>query len=136
MNRLLQGKRGVTLVEVVISIAIVAIVSVALLATITQSLVISRQADEVYTSSILAQRRIDVLKKFSFSDILNAAPETDTLIDEDGDGDNDYARTTEVEVDFDDYSYLIKVKVSVDRLVGGIKSGNPVIIETLFVDLS
>lgn len=135
MVKLLANQKGLTLMEVVVASAIVALVVVSLLITISQSAVFTEESDKIYTASILAQRRIDVLKNFAFSDLPDTAPEADTPIDVNGDDVTDYYRTTEITENYDGYSDLMQIKVSVDRVVNGEKSGNPVTMETLFVDM-
>lgn len=132
----LLDTKGITLVEVIVAIVLVATVSVGILAAVSHSVLFTEKADTIYTASILAQKRIDYLKKFHFSDIPNVAPETDTTIDVDDDGTNDFVRTTTVTEDYDGYSVLIKVKVSVDRLEDGVKSGHPVVMETLISSMT
>ena len=111
----MNGRKGISLVEVVVAMALVAIVSMAILAAVSQSAVFGGKADKIYAASILAQKRIDLLKKFSFSDLAGMAPETDTAIDIDEDGTTDYMRTTTVTEDYDGYTGLIKVKVFVEN---------------------
>ena len=132
----MNGQKGISLVEVIVAMALVAIVSLAILAAVSQSAVFGGIADKIYTASILAQKRIDLLKKFAFSDIPNTAPETDTAIDMDDDGTADYMRTTTVTEDYDGYAGLIKVKVSVSRIEDGVKKGAPVVIETLMSNVT
>ncbi len=144
----LRNKKGMTLVEAVVSVALIAVVVVSLVAVLTQSSVFSRTVDTAFTASYLAQRRIDVLNRFGF-DQLPLAEETDIRIDSDGNiaAEGNYLRTTEVDTDFDDNIYLTKVKVSVKRVKinidGTIKDpetgemtfvGQPIVMETLFAD--
>jgi len=139
MKKRYDPTSGITLVEVIISMAIVTLVTVAVLAAIAHSVTFTERADNVYTASILAQRRIDVLKKFDFSEIPLIAPETDVSVKVDLDPStpasyDEYFRTTEITEDYDGDSDLMKIKVSVHTTVDGVKSGNPVIMETLLYD--
>jgi hypothetical protein len=95
---------------------------------------LTEKADKVYTASLLAQGRLDVLKKFDFDDLPTIALETDVGVDVNDDDVVDYMRTTEITHPYAGNDHLLKVKVSVDRVVDGQKSGNPVAMETVFVD--
>lgn len=145
----MANNKGITFVEVVVSIALVLIVVVALIATVTQSSVFSRRIDLVYTASYLAQRRVDMLKRLDF-DQLPAAGETDIRIGADGNIDpaGEYVRTTEITPVYASNPYLTKVKVSVNRVKMSLDGsivypdtgqitfhGNPIIMETLFSDV-
>ena len=128
--------RGTSLVEVLVAVALVTIATLAIIAAVAQSITLTKTADKIYTASILAQKRIDLLKNFVFSDLPGNAPETDTAIDVNADSTTDYMRTTTITEDFDGYTNLLHVKVSVDRVVDGEKSGHPVVMETLFLDIN
>ncbi|MBD3426174.1 MAG: hypothetical protein GF409_02965 [Candidatus Omnitrophica bacterium] len=148
MNGMLNSSRGMTLIEVVISIALVALVVVSLFAAVTQTSVFSQRIDRVYTASYLAQRRIDMVKRLEF-DQLGFAEETDVRVDADGNlaSDGHYVRTTEVTENYSGNAFLAKVKVTVQRakvyMDGSITDdagqisyiGQPVVMETLFADM-
>jgi prepilin-type N-terminal cleavage/methylation domain-containing protein len=131
----IHDTEGLSLVECLVAMAIVAIVSTSLIAAVALSISFTRQADRIYEASTLSQRRIDMLKKFPFSDLPNIAPETDTQLDTDGDGTTDFYRTTEITENYDSNAMLLKIKVSVDRVEDGKKSGHPVVMETLLADV-
>jgi type II secretory pathway pseudopilin PulG len=145
---MLRDSRGMTLIEVVISIALVALVVVSLFAAVTQTSVFSQRIDRFYTASYLAQRRIDMLKRLDF-DLIQFAEETDVRIDADGnqDANGTYARTTEVETDYNGNPFLLKVKVTVKKAKVSVDGsiyddagqvsyiGQPVVMETLFSDV-
>jgi type II secretory pathway pseudopilin PulG len=126
-----------TLVEVLVSAAILGIVVVSVVATIAQSSVLSRRIDHVYTSNNLAKKRMDDLKRYLVGDLASRATETDVRIDADGnlDASGDYFRTTEITENYDANPYLVKIKVSVDRVVDGAAFGAPAVIETLIADV-
>ena len=139
VKRLITGRKGVTLVEVVVSVLIISIVIVPVVAVLVQGTFLSNRIDKVYDVSNLAKQRMDSLKKFDFEDIPDIAVETATQVNKEGDidADGDYIRTTEVVDEYDGYSHLLKVKVTVDRLdEDGIAEGHPIVMETLFVNLS
>ncbi|MFA6635731.1 MAG: type II secretion system protein [Candidatus Omnitrophota bacterium] len=135
-----KGQKGVTMVEVVLAVAIVSFISLAMVAAISQSSVFSRTIDTTYTSSYIANRRIELIKRFSF-DQLAFTEETAVKVGVDGniDPDGDYVRTTEISTNYGGNSNLTKVKVTVRRLrllASGAKAedtyvGSPVIMETL-----
>jgi len=126
---------GLTLIEVLISIVIVAFIAIALLSTITQSVFFADQADKIYTASIVANRRIEGIKKFDYNDLATIGPEDSIPVDDNEDGVTDYLRTTTVDEDYDGYAGLIRVIVSVQRLVDGEPLGSPVVQEILLSDL-
>lgn len=127
---------GVTLVEVVVSAALVALIVSVVVFTVSQSAVDSSKLDMIYTASNLARKHMDSLKTVNFRDLADLAPETDVRVNAEGDADadGDYVRSTEVYEDWNSNPYLTKIKVSVDRVVDGEASGRPVMIETLFAD--
>jgi len=130
---------GLTLVEVVISILLIAISVVSVLAAVTQSSVFSKRIDAIYVASYLAQRRIDILKEFDFDQLYPGAVESNIEIDVDDDGDADYRRTTEIVQNYDGNPKLIKVKVTVEKVrinLDGTESGmgDPITMETLFFE--
>ena len=148
MVDLYRDHKGITLVEVLVSIALIALVIVAMGAALTQSSVFSKNIDTIYTASYLAQRRIDMLKRLDF-DQLPGGAEDSIRIDADGNASasGHYLRTTEITPDFDGNSHLIQIKVIVKRVKVNIDGsivdsggkmtflGRPVIMETLFADI-
>ena len=136
MNITGNGK-GITLVEVLVSVALVALVVSVVIAAVAQSAVNSKRLDMIYTASELARKRMDDLKALNFRDIPDRAPETNVVIDRYGaaDPNGDYRRTTEIDEDWSGNPYATKVKVSVDRIVDGHASGHPVTVETIFADV-
>jgi len=149
MSILSRNSTGMTLVEVLVSLALVTIAIGSMIALITQSSVFSRRVDRVYTASYLGQRRIDLLKKFDFDQLASTA-ETDIRISSDGNisENGNYVRTTEVVTNFNDNVYLAKVKVSVRKIKINMDGtvldpetgemtflGEPIVMETLFSDV-
>jgi len=145
-----KNQKGMTLVEVIMAAALVLIAAVSMGVVATQSAVFSRRIDMIYTASYLAQRRIDVLKRLSFSDI-SAAEEIDLRVGLDGniDANGNYLRSTEIIPNFDADASLLKVKVTVKRMKinmdGSILDpetgemtflGAPIVMETLFSDVT
>ena len=139
MNFASKHSKGFSLVEMVVASAIVVSVTVAVLVTVAQNIVFTERADMVYTSSLLAQGRIDALRKFTFQTLYDdptIGNEADIRIDDEGviDPAGEYVRTTLVEQHVSGNPYLLRVKVTVDRLEEEKKSDHPVIMETLFAD--
>ena len=147
-TNIIRNSKGLTLVEIAIAMALVAVVSLALIASVTQSAAFSRKIDIAYSASQVCQRRIENLNRMDFSE-LELLEETDVQVDIDGyvDSAGHYSRTTEVDADFDGNQYLKKVKVSVkkakvflDGSIGDPQTGDvtfidtPVVMETIFVD--
>jgi type II secretory pathway pseudopilin PulG len=132
MRLRIKCTKGITLVEVLVSVLLIAVVTVAVLATLANSITFSEKADVIYEASLLAQQRLDLLKNVTFNDIADVGEETDTELDTDGDTVTDFFRTTAITENYDGYSDLIKVKVSVYKAVSGVKTGTPVIMETLY----
>lgn len=143
-------KRGFTLIEVLAAFGVVAIVIISLIAAITQSMVFSKRVDAIYTSSYLAQRRMDLLKRFAFDELYPDAVESNVRVGADGNvsPQGEYMRTTEITDNYGGNPFLKKVKVTVYRLrinmdgsvtdpvTGDINfMPNPVIVETMFADV-
>ena len=145
MKLFINNSKGMTVVEVIISIVLIAIVVVSLFAAVTQSSVFSRRVDLIYTSSYIARSHVDALKKLNF-DQVELEEETDVRVDEQGEPDlnGKYMRSTEVVNDFDANSDLKKIKVSVKRIKVNIDGtvddpvtfvGQPIVMETLLVNV-
>ncbi|MDD5633922.1 MAG: hypothetical protein PHW46_01440 [Candidatus Omnitrophica bacterium] len=144
--QILKNKKGMTLAEVVVSAVLVLVVVGALVGAVLQGSVFSRRIDMIYTASYLAERRIEVLKRFDFDQIY-VGEESNVRIDLDGniDPNGAYQRSTEILMQHGGNPYLAKVKVTVGKIKinmdGTIDStpsfsGNPVVVETLFADIS
>lgn len=148
MRRFFQGEKGMTLMEAIVAVMLIAVTMLSVLLAVTQSVVFSKKADILYTASYLAQRRIDVIKRFDFS-ALKDAEENDVRVGADGtqDVNGDYLRSTEVTESYDLNPLLAKVKVTVKRTTvtldgtardeeGKMQTvAQPVVIETLFADI-
>lgn len=137
MINLRHDKKGITLVEAMVAMALVALIVSTVVITVAQSSVNSNRLDMIYAASTLARQRMDHLKVMNFRDLEDRASETNVRIDHGGNEDvaGGYIRTTEVDEDWGSNPYMTKVKVSVDRVVDGSASGHPVVVETIFADV-
>ncbi|MBF0253465.1 MAG: hypothetical protein HQL29_06600 [Candidatus Omnitrophica bacterium] len=148
MNKLKDNK-GLSLVEVVVSIGLAMVVIISIVAGVTQGAVFSKRIDMVYTATSIAQNRIDLLKKFDFEDV-SAGYESLIKVDEIGSNDTNgkYLRSTEIVDDYLGNTHLKKVKVIVnvvqykaDGTFTDSENGqkvyltNPIIVETIFSDM-
>lgn len=146
MNKMkysIHSSKGISLVEMLLSMALVSIAVFAIIGTVAQSAVFSRRVDMQYAASNLASQRMDMVRSLNFTDIQSAdedAVRVDIYGDMDAEG--DYLRTTEVFTDHEGNDRLVRVKVTVkvshiDML--GRKEhpaeGHEVILETLISDL-
>lgn len=149
MRRAAACRKGFTLVEIMTSFALVVIVIMSLTASIAQSMVFSRRLDVMYVSSYLAQRRIDLLKRFAFDALDPAGLENNVRLNADGniDSNGEYIRTTEVTENYLGNPHLTKIRITVYRIQINIDGTvvdpvtgrmnflpNPVVMETLFTD--
>jgi type II secretory pathway pseudopilin PulG len=130
--------KGITLVEVLVSMALVTLVIVSVVALLGQSATYSVRIDKIYTTANLAKKRIDDIKWLQFTDLAARAAEVNVRIDEAGynDPNGGYIRTTEITENFDGNVYLTKIKVTVDEFTDGAALGKPTIVETLRADHS
>jgi len=133
-----MDQKGITLVEVLVSLVIAALVIMAVITSTGQIATISYDTDRVYACANIAKMRIEVLQKFSFADILASADETNIKVNKDGNSDSsgEYYRSTTITPNYNSNIYLLKISVSVDRITNGTASGNPVVIETLKADIT
>lgn len=131
----IRNRKGLTLIEVVVSMVVVGVVALAIVSAVAQGAMYSRRVDLIYNSSNLAVRRMELLKKFDFGQLYPGAAETNIRIGLDGtvDAEGDYVRTTSLYTT--DSSHLLKVTVSVDKYVDGAPSGTPVVMTTFLTDV-
>ena len=152
MKTVIKNTKGVTLTEVMVSVGLIVVVILALLGAMKQGAISSKVADMVYTEYYLAQRRIDLLKKFDFAQIDPASEETDVRVAGDGTADDngEYSITTAIDSNYTGSAHLKKIKVSVDRVKinadgatvidadsgRAVLVGLPVVMETVLTDLT
>ncbi len=141
----MRGKKGMTLVEVVVATCLIALGVIVLLGVAAQTAVFSERSDRGYAATNLAIKRMEMLKRLDY-DMLPLAEESDVRVGADGNisTSGKFFRTTEMTENFNGNSYLMRVKVTVRELKvnadGSVPGtvqyqGSPVVIETLFVDM-
>ncbi|MGD2278615.1 MAG: prepilin-type N-terminal cleavage/methylation domain-containing protein [Candidatus Omnitrophota bacterium] len=149
MKKYFHDKKGLTLVEVLVSVILIAVIIVAMVAAVTQGTVYSKRIEHVYTATYIANRRVDLLKRLGFAQV-SSAEETDVRVDADGNMSEtgNYVRTTGIDTGYGGNPSLTKVKVTVNRVKvymdGTINDpvtgeitfmGQPIVMETLFSDI-
>ncbi len=117
MTNILRDPKGMTLVEVVVGAALITLMILALIATLSQGSVFSKRLERTYTASNLAEMRIDTLRKLDFAQIPQST-EVDIRVGKDGnmDASGQYYRTTAVVENYDGNQYLTKVTVTVKKI--------------------
>jgi prepilin-type N-terminal cleavage/methylation domain-containing protein len=127
-----KSQGGVTLIELMISVAIFAISIVALLDVFAQGQKMAYREEYAYTSFNIAKNRIETLKSISFSD-LSASAETLTALGADGlpDPDGIYKRTTTVTPSYSGDANLTQVTVQVYYVFKGIVNTLPIQLSTV-----
>jgi len=134
-----KRKPGVTLVEILVSVAILSIVLIGFIIVFAQTTDISRRATREYEATNLAKSRLErartLIDTNGFSSLTNDEfGETNTEFDLDEDGTNDYRRSTVVDMSFGNV-LLTKVDVSVVyKYRGEWKTSIPVTLTTIYVN--
>lgn len=127
-------KKGMTLVEIVVSLALVALSIGGILSVLIQSANLAQSVDYAYIAADLAKNRIEWVREIRRDmgyDALPGAAETDTVIDRNGvaDSNGDFMRTTLVNASYG--TYLTKVTVKVIYKKKGVFTPVPTEIVTL-----
>lgn len=130
-----NGSRGATLLEVMISVMIFSILIIALFDVFTQSQQMSKREELAYTAYNLAKNHVETLKSISFDD-LAIADESLTAIDDTGEPDPAglYRRTTETSPSYSGDPALTEITVDVYYMVRGVLSANPMEMTTVVYD--
>ena len=102
-------KKGFSLIEVIIGIALVGIALLGLAHLFTLSMMNNSRSDEITTATFLAQQRIDSLRNLTLTEITSLASPSDELIDVNSDTVNDFRRITVIQ-DLG-FSYQVRVMV-------------------------
>lgn len=91
-------RKGFSLVEVVIAIAVVGIALLGLAQLFTYSVLINSRSERMTKATFLAQQRIEFLRNVSSVDLIALPNPTDEQIDIDNDGVADFRRITQLNV--------------------------------------
>ncbi|MFH1847419.1 MAG: hypothetical protein ABH869_07695 [Candidatus Omnitrophota bacterium] len=147
--KIIFNNKGISFIEVMVSAVLVALGTTALISAVMQSSVFSKNVDTAYTSSYIAERRLEVLRSIDF-DLLSETAETEARVAADGtiDSAGEYFRTTGIETGYDSNVHLVRAKITVKRVKTGMDgsllkgaggqlelAAQPVIMETLFSDV-
>jgi prepilin-type N-terminal cleavage/methylation domain-containing protein len=103
-------KKGFSLIEAVVGIALMGIAVLGLAQLFTYSILVNSRADEISNATFLAQQQIDELRTLTASELnVLTSGKIDEIIDVNNDGTNDYRRITEIQL----VSDMWEVKVMV-----------------------
>jgi prepilin-type N-terminal cleavage/methylation domain-containing protein len=136
-----MNKRGVTLVEILISAAILSLVMVGIILTLAQTVDISKRINFEYTALNLAKSRIEQARRLIGTngfDSLVDLDETDTVLDEEGVGDEngDFRRSTSVTASYGGDPNITMIDVSVEYKYRGLWKENAAVnLATLLTDI-
>jgi prepilin-type N-terminal cleavage/methylation domain-containing protein len=127
-----KGTEGFTLMEVVISIALMAIIMTSVVGVMVKGRQASASADYVYTAYNIAKNHIETLRTMSFAE-LSLANETDTMLNEDGvpDPEGMFKRTTIVTTNYTGNANLAKVDVKATYTAQGKTPAQPIQLTTV-----
>ena len=133
-----MNHKGITLVEVLISTGIFALVIVGIMGTLIISVDLSRKIDYEYTTTTLAKKRLETARTMIKTQgfwTLYTMEEEDTLINVDGmrDSDGEFVRTTKVDPNYGN-PRLTKVEVEIYYSYRG-KETPPFGMATIFTNI-
>ncbi len=112
-----EGKKGFSLLEAVIGIALVGIALLGLAQMFTYSVMNNARSDRMTSSTYLAQEQIDVLRNLTSAELSALTAGTvDEQIDVNNDGTFDFRRLTEVQ--FSGSSWSVRVLVFAEDQFG------------------
>jgi len=93
-----SGKEGFTLIEVLVSMALVSIAVLGLAQLFTYCILNNSRSEKISTATFLAQQQIDSLRNLTGAELsLAAAGEINEQIDINDDGTDDFRRITQVQ---------------------------------------
>ncbi len=133
-----MNQKGITLVEVLISTAIFALVIVGIMGTLIISVDLSRKIDYEYAATNLAKKRLETARTMIKTQgfwTLFTMEEEDILINADGmrDSDGEFVRTTKVDPNYGN-PRLTKVEVEIYYSYRG-KETLPFTMTTIFTNI-
>jgi len=92
----IQKRKGFTLIEVLVSMALVGIAVLGLAQLFTYCILNNSRSEKMSTATFLAQQQIDSLRNLTSAELSAAAGEIDEQIDINLDGTYDFRRITQV----------------------------------------
>lgn len=132
----MRGNKGITLVEVLMSIVIFSVLVVSVLSMVIVISGVSKRADYEYTATTIARSRIERLNQMDFA-LLASANETDTRVNAQGVSDPNglYLRTTTVGTNYLGDSHLTSVIVDVSYELNGKLNNDPIEMATVLTEI-
>ena len=137
---ILNNKLGISMVEVLFSVAILSLVIVGVLLVFVNAVDISKRVDYEYKAVNLAKKRIEdaksIIKTAGF-DSLIVMEESPSMVNAEGvlDPDGEFERSTDVTEDFGGNALLTGVEVEVYYYYLGKKKKSPITMTTVFTRL-
>lgn len=114
-----SGKKGFTLIEVLVSMALVGIAVLGLAQIFTYCILNNSRSEKMSTATFLAQQQIDSLRNLTGAELSAAAGEIDEQIDINLDGTYDFRRITRVQAST--YYWDVRVLVFSAEQIGTAK---------------
>lgn len=123
MNHL-HTKKGITLVEIMVSLGLIALLGGSILALLVENMKAGQTADYNYAAVNIAKSRIDRLRQLRRDkgfNYLYTAVETDSTVDRNGlpDAEGEFTRSTSITQNFESNPNLTKVEVTVKYKASG-----------------
>lgn len=104
------SKKGFSLIEALVGIALMAIAALGLAQLFTYSILVNSRADEISNATFLAQQKIDFLRGLTATELnLLTTGKMDEIIDQNNDGTYDYRRITELQLVIDRWEVKVIV---------------------------
>jgi prepilin-type N-terminal cleavage/methylation domain-containing protein len=104
-----KKRKGFTLIEVVLAIAIVGIALLGLAQLFTYSVLINSRSEKMTNATFLAQQRIEFLRNISTTELSSVVSPTDEQLDLNSDGIIDFRRITAIQST--GYSWSVRILV-------------------------
>ncbi|MDD5439505.1 MAG: hypothetical protein PHS37_04900 [Candidatus Omnitrophica bacterium] len=137
------GVSGITLVETVISAALLVVVVVGVVALCAQTMNIAHRMEDEYRTASIAKSRIEDGRSYielnGFDALTNESyGETDTRLDSNGvpDINGGFYRSTTVTTNFNENQRLTKIEVSASYSILGKKSPHTISISSILVKMT
>jgi len=111
-----KKRKGFTLVEVVLAIAIVGIALLGLAQLFTYSVLVNSRSERMTNATFLAQQRIEFLRNVSTTELSTLVSPTDENLDLNSDGIMDFRRVTQIQQT--GYSWHVRILVFSAEQIG------------------